>query len=501
MANENNKKIPCGGFYLGDGLTMDGNTLKSLGGGEQVQTDWNQNDSTAKDYIKNRPGGYEEGFEITWDGDTTGRVSATAEGEPVAWYKVSDKILTADDIIGGTITIIQNGVSQSLVVTSDIVVREDYGVTMSDGLIILAAQQGTYVFTEGGFSISIPETGVYFAYMSSAGTTMYTSSGTTMYTSSLSSIIIHPFDDKYIPDTIARKDEVPDFSLGVSEGAVKNLMQVMAVDGNGRPTAWNTVTPDKAVVLTSTSKCWMLGVNDNGDISGIDITASYVGINETITDSWEEIIAACADGTYGTKYSVGDTKLLNLGSEGFVAMQIAAFDADTLADGSGKAPISWISEQLLKTDHRMNPERVQNDDGTYQEGTGGIGGWEKSEMRSYLIDTIKPLIPNSVSNAIKPVTKTQPAYNTSGLSFTQTTTDDVWIPSYSEMFRKSSLYYPLFQNTSANRVKKKSGSTSDSIWWLRSANFDSGFSDVYSDGGNGGDDSYGSHGVALGFCT
>ena len=32
MANENNKKIPCGGFYLGDGLTMDGDTLKSLGG-------------------------------------------------------------------------------------------------------------------------------------------------------------------------------------------------------------------------------------------------------------------------------------------------------------------------------------------------------------------------------------------------------------------------------------------------------------------------------------
>lgn len=33
MINENNNKIPCGGFYLGDGLTMDGNTLKSLGGG------------------------------------------------------------------------------------------------------------------------------------------------------------------------------------------------------------------------------------------------------------------------------------------------------------------------------------------------------------------------------------------------------------------------------------------------------------------------------------
>ena len=33
MINENNHKIPCGGFYLGDGLTMDGNTLKSTGGG------------------------------------------------------------------------------------------------------------------------------------------------------------------------------------------------------------------------------------------------------------------------------------------------------------------------------------------------------------------------------------------------------------------------------------------------------------------------------------
>ena len=26
--------------------------------GEQVQPDWNQNDTSAKDYIKNRPGGY-----------------------------------------------------------------------------------------------------------------------------------------------------------------------------------------------------------------------------------------------------------------------------------------------------------------------------------------------------------------------------------------------------------------------------------------------------------
>lgn len=30
--NNENPKIPCGGFRIGDGLTMDGDTLKSLGG-------------------------------------------------------------------------------------------------------------------------------------------------------------------------------------------------------------------------------------------------------------------------------------------------------------------------------------------------------------------------------------------------------------------------------------------------------------------------------------
>ena len=29
----NENKVPCGGFKLGDGLTMEGDTLKSLGGG------------------------------------------------------------------------------------------------------------------------------------------------------------------------------------------------------------------------------------------------------------------------------------------------------------------------------------------------------------------------------------------------------------------------------------------------------------------------------------
>lgn len=64
MANTNDMntptKVPCGGFVLGEGLALskDGKTLNVTGGGSQA--DWNQNDESAKDYVKNRPGGYDE---------------------------------------------------------------------------------------------------------------------------------------------------------------------------------------------------------------------------------------------------------------------------------------------------------------------------------------------------------------------------------------------------------------------------------------------------------
>lgn len=51
-------KVPCGGFKLDEkSFSLDENGVLSVsgGGGGGVQPDWNQNDSTAADYIKNRP--------------------------------------------------------------------------------------------------------------------------------------------------------------------------------------------------------------------------------------------------------------------------------------------------------------------------------------------------------------------------------------------------------------------------------------------------------------
>lgn len=364
----------------------------------------------------------------------------------------------------------------------------------------------------------------------------------------------------------------------------------------------------------------------------------------TITDTWEQIVAHVSQGDYATRYSVGDTMSLNLGSEGYINMQIAGFDVDDLADGSGKAAISWVSGPLLKTPHRMNPSlayiyrydegpsfsrattsttsSVYNEwdstnggvqgntgkitftvtavtdgtlrleyvtgtqssntvslkvDGTeivtrysageqthdlaivsgttyviafentrldisssavsirlcdtsnsgtkaavdalvtqdsvvvedglirkvdgYKLGTGTIGGWEHSEMRQYLKETIKPLVPAEVRSAIKEVAKTQPSFDTTGSLASQTTTDDVWIPSYNEVFGAKSAYYGLFQNTNANRIKYSFKASYARNWWLRSTDRTSRNDAVSTTGAaNSASSSDTNRYVALGFC-
>jgi hypothetical protein len=173
---------------------------------------------------------------------------------------------------------------------------------------------------------------------------------------------------------------------------------------------------------------------------------------------------------------------------------------DTLADGSGTATLTWLSKEILNTNKIMNPALVTNADGTYQEGTGSIGGWEKTEMRTYLKETIKPLMLEVVRNSIKEVTKTHNAYNTAGTIFTQTTNDDVWLPDYNEIFGSSRPYKSMFPNA-ASRKKSKVGETSVSYWWLRSANNTSNFYYVNNSGIHNNHYANYPDGVAFGFCT
>lgn len=219
----------------------------------------------------------------------------------------------------------------------------------------------------------------------------------------------------------------------------------------------------------------------------------------TITDTWAQIAAAESDGTYSTKYSVGDTKSFTIDGDTYIA-QIAAFDADALANGTGNAKITWLLyKKYLADTQKMNATNTTT------------GGWASCALRAYLRDTIYPSIQSEVRGMIKEVTKTYYDYaSTSTLS----TTDTVWIPSLREVNGTSSgsyviessgpIYSGLFPtNGNGNQTVRVKYNTSGSAhyWWLRSAYSASGFGCVSSNGSIGNGSATLTYGVVLGFCT
>ena len=182
-------------------------------------------------------------------------------------------------------------------------------------------------------------------------------------------------------------------------------------------------------------------------------------------------------------------------------MQIVGKGVDPLASGSGNAALTFVAKELLATSHGMNPSYSAG-----VEGTGALGGWEKSEMRTYLNNTILPLIPSNVAAAIKPVTKYTRIYNASGTAVDNSpTTDTLWIPSTREVgatsYWESSCpsYTQIFKDAASRKKSKASGSTA-TAWWSRTVSNTSKFYYLDRAGNSNGSDTSNSYGIAPGFC-
>ena len=226
---------------------------------------------------------------------------------------------------------------------------------------------------------------------------------------------------------------------------------------------------------------------------------------EEITDSWDEIIAAINDGSYKTKYKLGNYKVIDgvyYTSQSYlqtdankVVMQIVAKDADELADGSGKAAITWLSMGIFShssVGYNWNTQSSQSTkvDGVlvYTEGTGTIGGWEKSVLRQG-VKGFKSLLPSNIQAAIKTVSKSTMITNTSAKGDCVTTDEDVWLPSVREMFadkgytdvsqgvtldntfqeNRGVTYSVMFCDDDSRKTAAAPGTTTKK-YWLRSAN-------------------------------
>ena len=183
--------------------------------------------------------------------------------------------------------------------------------------------------------------------------------------------------------------------------------------------------------------------------------------------TWEDLFQKIDNGTYVSAYSVGETLPLIISGTDYQA-QIVAFDTDTLS-GTGvtdKAAVTFVSVKLLNDYKRMNP--------AYEAGvigTGALGGWKNSELRTWMNGTLKGLISSTIRARIKAVKKYTRSYNSSGSSVNnELTEDELWVPSYKELYNNfsqesSNVTYVSFFST--NDSKKKLRYTSARIYWNR----------------------------------
>lgn len=118
-----------------------------------VQSNWQQNDETAADYVKNRPGGYTKttpGYEITWDGVAGDKVVVDMGGNDQL-VKVSDRVFTTEELVGATMIV---GDKSIILDNSNIIIQN--GIIIASSAMAVCSAPGTF---EG---IMLPEAGTYF---------------------------------------------------------------------------------------------------------------------------------------------------------------------------------------------------------------------------------------------------------------------------------------------------------------------------------------------------
>ena len=195
---------------------MTGDVIIEVGsGGEQIQSDWNQNDPEQPDYVKNRTHWEEGPTVIEWDGNTEGR-ECPADG---AHYHVSNEIPTVEYFINGVATVtMEDGSAQEMPITEDEIAVEENGIFWM-GVCV------AYVDEAVVSGMTFPKAGTYFLCQEGLG-----------YVSKLTygSVTVHPIDEKFIPESIARVADIPEGLPAVT--TADNGKVLMVVDG-----AWAVV--------------------------------------------------------------------------------------------------------------------------------------------------------------------------------------------------------------------------------------------------------------------
>ena len=171
----------------------------------------------------------------------------------------------------------------------------------------------------------------------------------------------------------------------------------------------------------------------------------------------------------GTRFS---TKLTNGRMLGY---RIVGINHDDLADGSGKAGLTFEATNDALGTQRMNA--------TYT----NIGGWEKSELRGRLnTGDLWALLPSEFQSKVKPVTKMTDNKGGGSSGAVSTTTDKIFLLSTTEVYgdlQADGTQYEYYKSKGVTKSNYSGASLSD-IRWTRSVypEGSAAFRSVYSKG-------------------
>lgn len=210
-------------------------------------------------------------------------------------------------------------------------------------------------------------------------------------------------------------------------------------------------------------------------------------------NEWADIIEACHANEVPDEWVADGTcyKYMEIGGTSY-RIDIIGKNHDDLADGTGKAPLTFQLHDCYATTYPMNPTNTN------------VGGWRDSQMRTQTMPALKALLPAEVQAGIRPVNKLTSAGNQS--SSIVTTSDELFLLSEIEIFGRTTYSFAgegtqyAYYQAGNSKVKNLSGRAN--TWRERSPRPKSttDFCEVYRSGSANVSSGPSLRGVAFGFC-
>ena len=209
--------------------------------------------------------------------------------------------------------------------------------------------------------------------------------------------------------------------------------------------------------------------------------------NSFATDSWKTIIKAVRNNNI-SKYNVGDTKTVDLGTYGTHTLRIANTSTPSECSGTGfsQTACGFVLEFAdIITKHNMNPSGTYK--GTQYDYGWNKDGWPASSLYTFVNNDIYNAIPSEIKNAIIDTTVVSGHGSEDTANFTSTdklyllSTAEVWAQGSSNTIsydtardntRQLDYYKNLGTSTSNYSGAIKKNGTSADYWWLRAASSD-----------------------------